>query len=115
MLTFNDIIVKFDLSMVNVGRAFSFIFGEIKGSAIRCSFIRINAPWNLPCFNAIEYFSEKSVSRLGVATEIPVVMTDKRWRCTQGWIKVSQNINGIEIRYVRNKKLELLTILNSNS
>lgn len=67
MITFNGIIVRFDFSMRNVGRAFSFMFEEIKSSAIRCSFIRINGPWNSSCFNTIEYFSEKSISSLGVA------------------------------------------------
>ncbi len=31
-----------------------------------------------------------------------VIMTDSRWPATQGWVKMSQNINGVEIRYVRN-------------
>lgn len=33
---------------------------------------------------------------------LPVNMTDPRWPAADGWVKMSQNINGIEIHYVRN-------------
>jgi hypothetical protein len=33
---------------------------------------------------------------------LPVPMTDPRWPATDGWVKSAQNINGIEIHYVRN-------------
>jgi filamentous hemagglutinin len=29
-------------------------------------------------------------------------MTDARWPAEDGWVKMSQNINGTEIHYVRN-------------
>lgn len=31
-----------------------------------------------------------------------VVMTDARWPAADGWVKMSQNVNGVEIHYVRN-------------
>lgn len=33
---------------------------------------------------------------------LPVPMTDARWPAAEGWVKSAQNINGIEIHYVRN-------------
>nr|WP_262417060.1 DUF637 domain-containing protein [Providencia rettgeri] len=47
---------------------------------------------------------QHAISNSKNGIEIPVVMTDKRWPGTEGWVKMSQNINGIEIHYVRNKK-----------
>ncbi|HEP0304288.1 TPA: DUF637 domain-containing protein [Providencia rettgeri] len=47
---------------------------------------------------------QHAISNSKKGIEIPVVMTDKRWPSTEGWVKMSQNINGIEIHYVRNKK-----------
>jgi hypothetical protein len=39
------------------------------------------------------------------ATELTkVTMTDKRWLAEDGWVKMSQNVNGIEIHFVYNKK-----------
>lgn len=29
-------------------------------------------------------------------------MTDPRWPGSDGWVKMSQNVNGVEIHYVRN-------------
>jgi len=29
-------------------------------------------------------------------------MTDPRWPATDGWIKMAQNVNGVDIHYVRN-------------
>lgn len=29
-------------------------------------------------------------------------MTDPRWPASAGWVKMSQNVNGVEIHYVRN-------------
>ena len=34
-------------------------------------------------------------------------MTDSRWLAEEGWIKMSQRINGIEVHYVYNKELGL--------
>jgi filamentous hemagglutinin len=34
--------------------------------------------------------------------QIPVPMTDPRWPAADGWVKMAQNVNGVEIHYVRN-------------
>jgi filamentous hemagglutinin len=31
-----------------------------------------------------------------------VTMTDPKWPARGGWVKMTQNINGVEIHYVRN-------------
>ncbi|MFD2426321.1 hypothetical protein ACFSUI_22360 [Ralstonia solanacearum] len=31
-------------------------------------------------------------------------MTDSRWLSSDGWVKMTQNVNGVEIHYVRNTK-----------
>jgi filamentous hemagglutinin len=31
-----------------------------------------------------------------------VEMTDWRWQGSSGWVKMTQNVNGVEIHYVRN-------------
>jgi hypothetical protein len=36
-----------------------------------------------------------------------ITMTDPRWPASAGWIKMSQNINGIEIHYVWNRVLRI--------
>ncbi|WP_394003246.1 hemagglutinin repeat-containing protein [Luteimonas sp. WGS1318] len=33
---------------------------------------------------------------------LPVPMTDPRWPGSEGWVKWSQNVNGVEIHYLRN-------------
>jgi filamentous hemagglutinin len=33
---------------------------------------------------------------------LPVEMTDPRWQASDGWVKMGQNINGVEIHYVYN-------------
>ena len=34
----------------------------------------------------------------------PIIMSDSRWPASKGWIKMSNNVNGIEIHFVYNKK-----------
>lgn len=34
----------------------------------------------------------------------PVIMTDPRWPASERWIKMSNNVNGIEIHFVYNKE-----------
>jgi filamentous hemagglutinin len=29
-------------------------------------------------------------------------MTDSRWPKSDGWVKMTQNVNGVEVHYVRN-------------
>ncbi|MGM7914743.1 hypothetical protein [Yersinia enterocolitica] len=35
---------------------------------------------------------------------LPLPMTDTRWPKEDGWVKMAQNVNGVEIHYVMNKK-----------
>ena len=45
---------------------------------------------------------EQAISNPAAGRPLPVPMTDSRWPATDGWVKSAQNINGIEIHYVRN-------------
>nr|WP_283092832.1 DUF637 domain-containing protein [Providencia rettgeri] len=47
---------------------------------------------------------EQAISNPTAGRQLPVPMTDKRWPGSEGWVKMSQNINGIEVHYVRNTK-----------
>ena len=47
---------------------------------------------------------EQAISNPNAGRQLPVPMTDKRWPASDGWVKMSQNINGIEVHYVRNVK-----------
>jgi len=38
----------------------------------------------------------------GIILPLRSGMTDSRWPASDGWVKMSQNVNGIEIHYVRN-------------
>lgn len=33
----------------------------------------------------------------------PIMMNDPRWLASEGWVKMSNNVNGIEIHFVYNK------------
>lgn len=33
----------------------------------------------------------------------PIIMTDPRWPAAEGWVKMGNNVNGIEIHFVYNK------------
>ena len=33
----------------------------------------------------------------------PVIMSDSRWLASEGWVKMSNNVNGVEIHFVYNK------------
>ena len=39
---------------------------------------------------------------------LPIEMSDPRWLASQGWVKMSQNINGAEIHYVYNTKTHMV-------
>lgn len=43
--------------------------------------------------------------RAGSPLNLKKGMTDKRWPQEAGWVKMSKNVNGVEIHYVYNKKL----------
>ncbi|NDL01598.1 hypothetical protein GPY23_22650 [Photorhabdus bodei] len=47
---------------------------------------------------------EQAISNPNSGRQLPVPMTDKRWPASDGWVKMSQNINGIEVHYVKNTK-----------
>jgi filamentous hemagglutinin len=45
---------------------------------------------------------EEAMSNPAAGLEIAVEMTDWRWQGSSGWVKMTQNVNGVEIHYVRN-------------
>ncbi|RCS56443.1 hypothetical protein DU000_12445 [Parvibium lacunae] len=45
---------------------------------------------------------EQALSNPAVGRSLDIPMTDSRWPASDGWVKMSQNINGIEIHYLRN-------------
>ncbi|ECA5251941.1 hypothetical protein CSM15_005047 [Salmonella enterica subsp. diarizonae] len=47
---------------------------------------------------------EQAMSNPAAGRQLPVPMTDPRWPRSDGWVKMAQNINGVEIHYVRNIK-----------
>lgn len=42
------------------------------------------------------------MSNPAAGTRLPVTLTDARWPAADGWVKISQNVNGVEIHYVQN-------------
>jgi RHS repeat-associated protein len=60
------------------------------------------APKNLKEKLAME--QAKSNPKAGMAVPLKKGMTDPRWPGSQGWVKMSQNVNGVEVHYVRNTK-----------
>lgn len=47
---------------------------------------------------------DQAISNPGAGRQLPVPMTDPRWPKSDGWVKMSQNINGVEVHYVHNTK-----------
>ena len=47
---------------------------------------------------------DQAISNPAAGRQLPVPMTDSRWPASDGWVKMSQNINGVEIHYVRNTR-----------
>ncbi|MGR4869676.1 filamentous hemagglutinin N-terminal domain-containing protein [Variovorax sp. LARHSF232] len=47
---------------------------------------------------------EEAISNPAAGRPLPVLMTDSRWPGKDGWVKMSQNVNGVEIHYVINSK-----------
>jgi len=45
---------------------------------------------------------EQAMSNPAAGTRVPFRMTDPRWPESDGWVKMAQNVNGVEIHYVRN-------------
>ncbi|NNN21004.1 MAG: hypothetical protein HKL80_03265 [Acidimicrobiales bacterium] len=53
--------------------------------------------------NFIEQLSMQSAqSDPSVGLELGVETTDPRWPVSQGWVKMTKNISGVEIHYVHN-------------
>ena len=49
-----------------------------------------------------EQLAMQAVMRHPQGRILPIPMTDGRWLGADGWVKMSQNVNGVEIHYVRN-------------
>jgi RHS repeat-associated protein len=49
---------------------------------------------------------EQARSNPAAGTEIPLKkgMTDPRWPASKGWVKMRQNVNGVEVHYLRNRR-----------
>ncbi|TLU67072.1 hypothetical protein FFB58_14410 [Enterobacter sp. MF024] len=47
---------------------------------------------------------EQALSNPAAGLQLPIPMTDPRWPRTDGWVKMAQYINGVEVHYVRNTK-----------
>lgn len=44
------------------------------------------------------------MSNPAAGRQLPIKMTDPRWPASDGWVKMSQNVNGVEIHYVLNTR-----------
>lgn len=44
---------------------------------------------------------------LAGATQLKFNMNDPRWPSNEGWIKMANNVNGIEIHYVYNQTIKI--------
>jgi filamentous hemagglutinin len=45
---------------------------------------------------------KQAMSNPTAGARIPITMSDPRWPASAGWVKMTPNINGIEIHYVYN-------------
>nr|WKF58662.1 tRNA nuclease CdiA-2 [Paraburkholderia busanensis] len=45
---------------------------------------------------------QQAMSNPAAGVQLPIPLGDSRWPATDGWVKMSQNVNGVEIHYVRN-------------
>jgi filamentous hemagglutinin len=45
---------------------------------------------------------EQAMANPAAGLQSRLRMTDPRWPAEQGWVKMSQNVNGVEIHYVLN-------------
>ena len=45
---------------------------------------------------------EQAVSDPAAGTVLDLTMSDPQWPAADGWVKMAQNVNGVEIHYVRN-------------
>ncbi|MBZ0097637.1 MAG: hypothetical protein K8F30_01055, partial [Taibaiella sp.] len=47
---------------------------------------------------------QEVVSNPAAGRQLKIIMNDPRWPAEDGWVKMSQNVNGIEIHYIFNAK-----------
>lgn len=47
---------------------------------------------------------EQVMSNPSGGKELTVPMTDPRWRANEGWVRMAQHVNGVEIHYNRNQR-----------
>ncbi|MDA5543117.1 hypothetical protein PGS62_04030 [Yersinia rochesterensis] len=59
---------------------------------------------NIPLNLKEQLALKQAISNPTAGRQLSIPMADKRWLTSEGWVKMSQNINGIEIHYVRNIK-----------
>ncbi|SIT35568.1 Filamentous haemagglutinin family outer membrane protein [Paraburkholderia ribeironis] len=45
---------------------------------------------------------QQAMSNPAAGVQLPIPLGDSRWPAADGWVKMSQNVNGVEIHYVRN-------------
>jgi filamentous hemagglutinin len=45
---------------------------------------------------------KQAMSNPAAGLELPIPLGDARWPAADGWVKMSQSVNGVEIHYVRN-------------
>jgi hypothetical protein len=50
---------------------------------------------------------EAVMSNPNAGVVLPITMKDPRWPASEGWVKMAQNVNGVEIHYVHNTKTGL--------
>lgn len=47
---------------------------------------------------------DQARSNPGEGQQLPLTMSDPRWPKSDGWVKMAQYVNGVEIHYVQNTK-----------
>ena len=47
---------------------------------------------------------KEAMSNPAAGTKLEVVMADSRWPSSEGWVKMAENINGVEVHWVYNPK-----------
>ncbi|WP_186231195.1 DUF637 domain-containing protein [Burkholderia gladioli] len=45
---------------------------------------------------------QQAMSNPAAGVQLPIPLGDSRWPAADGWVKMPQNVNGVEIHYVRN-------------
>ncbi|PLZ00437.1 hypothetical protein CY652_20770 [Burkholderia sp. WAC0059] len=45
---------------------------------------------------------QQVMSDPAAGTVVPLTIGDSRWPASEGWVKMAQNVNGVEVHYVMN-------------